>query len=52
MQNIGIEMIVSVRTSFILTFFMLLFSCCVDEVAAEHIKADALIHYGRACLSP
>ncbi|XP_069837362.1 2-(3-amino-3-carboxypropyl)histidine synthase subunit 2 [Dendropsophus ebraccatus] len=27
-------------------------SCCVDEVAAEHVGADALIHYGRACLSP
>ncbi|MEE6495166.1 hypothetical protein FKM82_001970 [Ascaphus truei] len=27
-------------------------SCCVDEVAAEHVEADALVHYGRACLSP
>jgi diphthamide biosynthesis protein 2 len=27
-------------------------ACCVDEVAAEHISADAVIHYGRACLSP
>lgn len=27
-------------------------SCCVDEVAAEHVGADCLIHYGRACLSP
>ncbi|MBN3302346.1 DPH2 synthase, partial [Amia calva] len=27
-------------------------SCCVDEVAAEHIGADGIIHYGRACLSP
>jgi diphthamide biosynthesis protein 2 len=27
-------------------------SCCVDEVAAEHVDADAVIHYGRACLSP
>ncbi|CCG84954.1 protein of unknown function [Taphrina deformans PYCC 5710] len=27
-------------------------SCCVDEVAAEHVNADALIHYGRSCLSP
>ncbi|KIV94183.1 diphthamide biosynthesis protein 2 [Exophiala mesophila] len=27
-------------------------SCCVDEVAAEHTDADAVIHYGRACLSP
>ena len=27
-------------------------SCCVDEIAAEHIDADAIVHYGRACLSP
>lgn len=27
-------------------------SCCVDEIAAEHIEADAVVHYGRACLSP
>ncbi|KAM8930108.1 2-(3-amino-3-carboxypropyl)histidine synthase subunit 2 [Pelodytes ibericus] len=27
-------------------------SCCVDEVAAEHVQADALVHYGRSCLSP
>ncbi|EPX72338.1 diphthamide biosynthesis protein [Schizosaccharomyces octosporus yFS286] len=27
-------------------------SCCVDEVAAEHMFADAIVHYGRACLSP
>ncbi|EPY50665.1 diphthamide biosynthesis protein [Schizosaccharomyces cryophilus OY26] len=27
-------------------------SCCVDEVAAEHMSADAIVHYGRACLSP
>ena len=27
-------------------------ACCVDEVAAEHISADAVVHYGRACLSP
>lgn len=26
-------------------------SCCVDEVAASHIKADSIIHYGDACLS-
>jgi len=26
-------------------------SCCVDEVAAEHVEADLIIHYGRACLS-
>lgn len=27
-------------------------SCCVDEVAAEHVDADVVIHYGRSCLSP
>lgn len=26
-------------------------SCCVDEVAAQHYNADAIIHYGRSCLS-
>ena len=27
-------------------------SCCVDEIAGEHVDADAVVHYGRACLSP
>jgi diphthamide biosynthesis protein 2 len=27
-------------------------SCCVDEVAAEHVDAEVVVHYGRACLSP
>ncbi|CAH8619988.1 unnamed protein product [Schistosoma rodhaini] len=26
-------------------------SCCVDEIAGQHMKINALIHYGRACLS-
>ncbi|XP_076355069.1 diphthamide biosynthesis 2 isoform X1 [Tachypleus tridentatus] len=26
-------------------------SCCVDEVAAEHVSADAIIHFGHSCLS-
>lgn len=26
-------------------------SCCVDEIAAEHVKADAIVHFGHACLS-
>lgn len=26
-------------------------SCCVDEVAAEHVAADAVIHFGHSCLS-
>lgn len=31
---------------------ILLLSCCVDEVAAEHVGADCIVHYGRSCLSP
>lgn len=27
-------------------------ACCVDEVAAEHVLADVVVHYGRTCLSP
>lgn len=27
-------------------------SCCVDEMAAEHVDADVVVHYGRSCLSP
>lgn len=27
-------------------------SCCVDEIAGEHVDADAVVHYGRTCLSP
>jgi diphthamide biosynthesis protein 2 len=27
-------------------------ACCVDEVAAQHVDADVVVHYGRACLSP
>ncbi|OJT10805.1 Diphthamide biosynthesis protein 2 [Trametes pubescens] len=26
-------------------------SCCLDEVAAQHVDADALVHYGHACMS-
>lgn len=26
-------------------------SCCVDEIAASHVGADAMIHFGHACLS-
>lgn len=26
-------------------------SCCVDEITAEHISADAIIHFGHSCLS-
>jgi len=26
--------------------------CCVDEVAAEHLNADSVIHFGHTCLTP
>lgn len=26
-------------------------NCCVDEVAAEHLQADCIVHYGHACAS-
>lgn len=26
-------------------------NCCVDEVAADHVDADLVIHFGHACLS-
>ncbi len=26
--------------------------CCVDEVAAEHVGADAVVHFGHACMTP
>ncbi|SGY13620.1 BQ5605_C010g05915 [Microbotryum silenes-dioicae] len=27
-------------------------ACCVDEVAAQHVDADLIVHYGHTCLSP
>ena len=27
-------------------------ACCLDEIAAEHVDADVVVHYGRSCLSP
>ena len=27
-------------------------NCCVDEVAADHVEADLVIHFGDSCLSP
>ena len=27
-------------------------ACCVDEVAAQHLDAEIVVHYGRACLTP
>jgi len=26
--------------------------CCVDEVAAQHLNADSVIHFGHTCLTP
>ncbi|PVU86113.1 hypothetical protein BB559_006015 [Furculomyces boomerangus] len=26
-------------------------SCCVDEVAAQHVNSDLVVHYGNTCLS-
>ncbi|RKP26913.1 putative diphthamide synthesis protein-domain-containing protein [Syncephalis pseudoplumigaleata] len=26
-------------------------SCCVDEIAAQHVDADFIVHYGPSCLS-
>ncbi len=26
-------------------------SCCVDEVASQHVDATAIVHYGHACMS-
>ncbi len=27
-------------------------ACCADEVAAQHLNAQAIVHYGQSCLSP
>lgn len=27
-------------------------SCCVDEIAASHVDAECVVHYGHACMSP
>ena len=26
-------------------------SCCVDEVSAQHVDADCVIHFGPSCLT-
>ncbi|ANB12050.1 Dph2p [Sugiyamaella lignohabitans] len=26
--------------------------CCIDEVAAKHVNADVVVHFGNACLNP
>lgn len=25
-------------------------SCCIDQIAAQHVNSEFLIHFGRACL--
>lgn len=40
------------KCGYILILCFTLGSCCVDEVAAEHVGADCIVHYGSACLSP
>ena len=35
-----------------ITEFIAICSCCVDEVAAQHYNADFLVHFGPACLAP
>jgi len=42
-QKSGIEVYILGDTSY--------GSCCVDEITAEHVGADSLIHFGHACLS-
>ncbi|ODV69133.1 diphthamide biosynthesis protein [Hyphopichia burtonii NRRL Y-1933] len=27
-------------------------ACCIDEVAAEHVQSDLVVHFGDACLNP
>lgn len=27
-------------------------SCCVDEITAQHVNADGILHFGHACLNP
>ncbi|XP_015429435.1 PREDICTED: diphthamide biosynthesis protein 2 [Dufourea novaeangliae] len=27
-------------------------TCCVDEISAQHMNADGIIHFGHACLNP
>lgn len=27
-------------------------ACCIDEVAAEHVKSNLVVHFGDACLNP
>ena len=53
-----IEIKISVISSFLIYLFLPIyytsnfFSCCVDEVAAQHVSGDSIIHFGLACLSP
>lgn len=47
MEGNIIHVIILYRHSIILTR-----SCCVDEVAAEHVSADLVVHFGQACMTP
>lgn len=29
----------------------MIFSCCIDYIAAAHVNADAIIHFGPVCSS-
>ena len=53
--NLGESRIASEET-FAVRFYILADTsygaCCVDEIAAEHVDAEVVVHYGRACLSP
>jgi len=35
----------------ILSILIYFGSCCVDEVAALHVNAEVVIHFGHTCLS-
>lgn len=35
----------------IVNLYIRVYSCCVDEVAADHVNADGIIHFGTACLT-
>jgi diphthamide biosynthesis protein 2 len=48
----GVDGATTVRTEVFVLADTTFGSCCVDEVAAAHRDADAIVHYGRACCSP
>jgi diphthamide biosynthesis protein 2 len=36
---------------FYYSFISIIFSCCIDDVTAQHAKCDSLVHFGESCLS-